>query len=342
MSIIGVSELSSVERAALVSAVHQASIDGDDHSIHDVAVDVAPWIGSADRQRVVDAVLRRRGGLGEIQELLDDDAVTDVLVDGPGVVLVERNGQLERSGVVLDRSGVRLLVDRVARHCRPRPELRRPVAHGVLPGGVRATVVLSPTSASGPSIALRRHRRGAWPLEDLAGSFTSQLRSAIDRRDNIVVVGSTGSGKTSLVAALLAEVPADERVVVIEDVAELAVGERCVRLESDDRTDFRELVATSLRLRPDRIVVGEVRGSEAIDVLHALTSGHRGSMATVHAADGPSALRRLALLSGQGDDSIDVQLVREHWRSAVDRFVVMTRDADGRRTVAATWAGDSQ
>ena len=331
------STLSAAEFGALVSGVHRSSINEDDASIDEHVRRVAPWIGGADFDRVVDAVLRRRSSLGELDAVLADESVTDVLVDGPGTVLVERHGCLEPSGVELDADGVRLLVDRIARHCRPRPERTRPVAHGVLPGGVRATVVLSPTAEPGPVVALRRHRSTGWSLDELAGAHAARLWRALERRETIVVAGPTGSGKTSLVASLLASLDGAERVVVIEDVAELPALPGAVRLESDDRIDFRQLVASSLRLRPDRIVVGEVRGPEAVDVLHALTSGHRGALTTVHAQDGPGAVRRLTLLSGQSDDRVDPALVALHWSEAIDLVVVMRRGSDGRRCVSSVW-----
>ncbi len=336
---MGVSTLSDEEFSALVSGLHRASIADEDEFVATQLDELAPWLPASDARRVVAAVLDRRTGLGEIEVLLADDTVTDVLVDGPGAVVVERAGQLVESGIVLDAEGVRLLVDRVARHCRPRPERLRPIAHGVLPSGTRVTVVLSPTARPGPAVAFRRHRPTGWTLEQLAGEFADRLRTAVDRRESIVVAGATGSGKTSLVAALLASA-ARERLVVVEDVAELPATEGALHLEADERTDFRELVAASLRLRPDRIVVGEVRGAEAVDVLHALTSGHRGAMTTVHASDGASALRRLVLLSGQADDRVDAGLVAEHWRAAIDLVVVMQRHADGSRRVASVWECD--
>jgi len=325
------------ELAALVTELHPLLAVSDQGRGHRLAIvsAIAPWLDHHEADEVLRAVEARLGGFGEVEALLDDTTVTDILINGPGPVMVERNGRLLVSDVVLDRDGLRLLVDRLGRWCRPRPDAQRPISHGVLPSGDRATVVVAPVAVGGPHVAIRRLRSGQVALSQLAEpAVVAQLGDAIDAGLSILIIGPTGSGKTTLLAAMLALVPADERVVVLEDVAELpTAGGHVVRLESGPAADLRALVAASLRLRPDRVVVGEVRGGEALDLLHALTSGHVGGMATLHATSAPEARRRLLLLSGQASDRVDVEVVAQHWRSAFDLIVTMARQADGQRRV---------
>jgi pilus assembly protein CpaF len=330
---------SPAEIAALVSEVHAdlaAHSSSDLGSSQREVSQRAPWLSVAEVERVADLIDRRLYGFGDIEVLLAQPEVTDILVNGPGLVLVERAGELVDSGIALDAAGVRLLVDRVARWCRPRPDARHPVAHAVLPTGDRATVVLPPAAAKGPYVAIRRMPSGGLPLSELADAADAEvLRAAVRARRSILVIGPTGAGKTTLVGALVAEVPASERIVVVEDVAELStVHPHVVRLVAADGADLRALVATSLRLRPDRIVVGEVRGAEAVDLLHALTSGHAGGFATLHATSAAEAHRRLQLLCGQASDTVDPAVMRAQWSGAFDLVVTMKRAHGGRRVVS--------
>lgn len=224
-------------------------------------------------------------GLGPVEALLADEEITDVLVNGPGPVWVERRGRLQRTDVHLGTEEILRAVERLVAPLGLRADRAHPVVDARLADGTRVSVVLPPLAVDGPVLAVRRHRAVAVPLEGCCdGATAAVLRSWLGERRNLVVYGPTGSGKTTLLGALAAELPPGERLVAIEDVAELRLaGDHVVRLEArpgtaegTGRVAVRELVRAALRLRPDRIVVGEVRGAEALDMLWALSTGHRG------------------------------------------------------------------
>lgn len=297
------------------------------------AEEAARWA----RRLAVDLV-----GLGAIEALLEDPDVSDVLVNGPGPVWVERHGRLERTDRVLDAPAVHRAIERLVAPLGLRADRAHPVVDARLPDGTRVSAVLPPLAVDGPVLAVRRHRRASLPLERFCDpTRAGVLRRWVEQRWNLVVYGATGAGKTTLLNALAAELPAGERVVTIEDVAELRLpGEHVVRLEArpgtaegTGRVGVRELVRAALRLRPDRIIVGEVRGAEALDMLWALSTGHRGSMSTLH-ADGPAdAVRRLEALALTGTDALPAAAVRAQVCAAVDGLVGVARGADGSRAV---------
>lgn len=283
-------------------------------------------------------------GLGSLQALLDDPDVSDVLVNGPGDVWVERAGRLQPSGVVVTRREVDRAIERLVAPLGLQADRAHPVVDGRLADGTRVTVVLPPLAVDGPLVAVRRHAARALRLDELASeAVAAVLRDRLSRRRNVVVFGPTGSGKTTLLRSLAAELSPDERIVTVEDVAELRLpGRGTVRLEarpgtSDGigRVGFRELVRVALRLRPDRIVVGEVRGAEAADMVWALSTGHDGSMSTVHAASAPDALRRLTAFAVAGAEGAPADVVRDQVRAAVHVLVGMGRGGDGRRRVTS-------
>ncbi len=310
-------------------------------TVRELLAEEAPLL-AADRLHV--HAVRLAGelvGLGRLESLLDDPAVTDVLVNGPGPVWVERHGRLERTDLVLDRSQIERAVERLVRPLGRRADRNHPVVDARLEDGTRVAVVLDPLAVDGPVLALRRHRSTVVPLADLAGPFTEALVDRVRRRRNVVVHGATGAGKTTLLNALGALVPPTERIVTIEDVAELRLpGEHVVRLESRPgtadgvgRVAVRELVRAALRLRPDRLVVGEVRGAEALDMVWALSTGHDGCMSTVHAASATAAMRRLATLSLAAGEPLPLAAVEAQVRSAVHVLVGVGRLGGARRGV---------
>ena len=283
-------------------------------------------------------------GLGPMQVLLDDPEVTDVLANGPGEVWVERRGRLLRSGVVVQADDIRYAIERLVGPLGLRADRSAPVLDARLADGTRVAAVLAPLAVDGPVLAIRRHLRVRRPLEDLADAATAELlRRLVAERRNLVVYGPTGSGKTTLVNALAAWVDPSERIVTIEDVAELALPDaHVVRLEARPgtadgvgRTGMRELVRAALRLRPDRLVVGEVRGAEAADMVWALSTGHRGGFCTCHAGGPDDALARLETMCLQAGDGVPHEAVRAQVRSAVDVLVGVRRGAGGRRHVHA-------
>lgn len=283
-------------------------------------------------------------GLGVVERLLGDPAVTDVLVNGPGEVWVERAGRLEPTGIELDRAAVARAIERLVGPLGLHADRAHPVVDARLADGTRVTAVLPPVAVDGPVLAVRRHRRDPLPLDSLAPpAVSSLLRDRLLGRRNLVVFGATGSGKTTLLASMARELPDHERIVTVEDVAELRLpGRGVVRLEARPggatgvgRADFRDLVRVALRLRPDRIVVGEVRGAEAADMVWALGTGHDGSMSTVHAPTAADALARLTSFAVAGADGAPVDVVRQQVHAAVHTLVGVERDRDGRRVVAS-------
>jgi pilus assembly protein CpaF len=285
-------------------------------------------------------------GLGPLELLLRDPAVTDVMVNSPDEVWVERAGRLERTDVHFpDADAVHAAVLRVIGPLGLRLDRARPHVDARLPDGSRLHALLPPLAPAGPAVTVRKFASVTHSWEELAaigsvpGEVAELLHTAVDERRSIVVCGRTGTGKTTLLGLLLAGVGGDERVVVIEDSPELRP--RCphvVRLEtrppnaeSAGEVTIRDLVRQSLRMRPDRIVVGEVRGVELVDVLQALATGHEGCMTTVHARAADEALVRLegmALLAG-----LPLEAARAQLQVGLDLLVVCSRGPDGQRGV---------
>lgn len=280
-------------------------------------------------------------GLGPIQALLDDELVTDVLVNGPGEIWVERSGRLVPSGVVVDRDQLDRAVERLVIPLGLRADRAHPIVDARLADGTRVTAVMPPLGVDGPLLAVRRHTLTVVPLERMAGPWVDVLRERLHRRRNLVVFGSTGSGKTTLLRSMAAELPDVERVICVEDVAELRLtGRGVVHLEARPgtaegvgRVGFRDLVRAALRLRPDRIVIGEVRGAEAADMVWALSTGHDGSMSTVHAPSPRDALRRLVSFAMAGSEGTPAEALSDQVHAAVHTLVGVGRCSDGSRQV---------
>jgi pilus assembly protein CpaF len=281
-------------------------------------------------------------GLGPIDVLLGDPTVSDVLVNGPGPVWVERSGQLEPSSLILDRAEVDLLVERIVAPVGRRADPVHPIADARLVDGSRAHIVVPPLAVDGPYVSIRRFGVRDLGLEDLADPAVARLLAARVRdRANIVVSGGTGSGKTTLLNALAAHVHGGDRIVTVEDAAELRLAaEHVVRLEARPaaldgapEVSIRDLVRAALRMRPDRLIVGEVRGGEVADLLTAMTTGHDGSLTTVHANGAAHALGRLELLVQASGLELPVEAVRQHLGAAIDLVVHVERSPDGRRRV---------
>jgi pilus assembly protein CpaF len=298
----------------------------------------------------VDAIV----GLGPLEPLLRDPAVSDVLVNGSGEVWVERAGALERTTVRYPTpDAARAAVERVIAPLGLRLDHASPFVDARLSDGSRLHAVIPPISVDGPVIAVRRFTEAVDRLEALvaAGGVSSAgadlLRNAVVERRNLVVCGGTGSGKTTLLNVLSKEIPPAERVVTVEDAAELRLAGHVVRLEARPpnaeglgAVAMRDLVRHALRLRPDRIIVGEVRGPEALDMVQALSTGHDGSMSTVHANSPEEAMWRLETLAlGAAGGRAHSSVRRQLW-AAVDA-VVHTERRRGGRVVASIAAVDS-
>lgn len=305
-------------------------------------------LGGAARDRLLEAVADAALGLGPLERLMRDPAVTEVMVCRHDRVFVERDGRVEAAEAgFADAAHVLHVVDRILAPLGRRVDESSPMVDARLPDGSRVNVVIPPLAVDGPAVTIRRF--GARPLtaDDLVagGTLTGEalalLADAVAARRNILVTGGTGSGKTTTLAALAGAIPAGERVVTIEDAAELRLPlPHVVRLESRPASlegrgavPIRALVRNALRMRPDRIVIGEVRGGEALDMLAAMTTGHEGSLSTLHASSPADALRRLQLLALMGDLELPWQAVAEQVAAAVDLVVHQARLPDGRRRV---------
>jgi pilus assembly protein CpaF len=296
---------------------------------------------------VADAVARVVAaveGLGALEPLLADGAVSDVLVVGGRPVWVERAGQLERTDVVVPSDEVERLIERIVAPLGLRADRASPLVDARLPDGSRVHAVVPPLAVDGPCLTIRRFGARAVPLAAFATAPVADLlRDAVGRGANLVVAGGTGAGKTTLLNALAAEIPPGQRIITVEDAAELRLPQdHVVRLESRPpnaegigHVPVRELVRNALRMRPDRIVVGECRGAEAFDMLQAMNTGHDGSMTTCHANGVDDALRRIETMVLLADVGLPLLAVREQLASALDVVVHVTRGAGGRRGVAA-------
>jgi pilus assembly protein CpaF len=287
--------------------------------------------------------------LGPIREFLLDDTVTEVMVNGPSEIYIERSGRLYKTPAkFLSDDALLSAIHNVAQYVGREIDADRPILDARLPDGSRVHAIIPPSCRHGASLTIRKFKRDILGLEDFArlGSISETaiefLRIAVRLRKNIVVAGGTGTGKTTFLNALSTAIPADERIVVIEDSSELKLGQgHCVYLESQQgdvdgagTVTIRQLFKASLRMRPDRIIVGEVRSGEALDMVQSMISGHSGSMTTVHATSPRDAMVRLETLSLMSDVDLPVYVARAQVASAINLVVQLTRfTEDGSRKV---------
>jgi pilus assembly protein CpaF len=311
----------------------------------------AAVLDAAGRAELVNRIAERSFGLGPLEPLLRDPEVDEVMVNGAGAVWCERRGRIEPCPEIAFASDgeLRHAIERILAPLGRRVDEAEPLCDARLPDGSRVNVVIPPLAVDGPVLTIRRFRaRGMTPGDLIAnGTWSSALHdflaAAVRARLSILVSGGTGSGKTTTLNALSSFVDARERIITIEDTAELVLQQphvvrleaRPASLEGRGEVSVRRLVRNALRMRPDRIVVGEVRGGEALDMLGAMSSGHDGSLSTVHAGSPEEALRRLetlALMSGVG---LPHAAIREQVASALDLVVHQARMPDGSRRVVA-------
>jgi pilus assembly protein CpaF len=304
----------------------------------------APLLGAGELDTIVRQVSARTAGLGPLEALLADAAITEVMVNAAIGVWVERDGALTRTGLVLDDATVAHLIERIVAPLGLRVDRSSPLVDARLPDGSRVNAVVPPVAIDGPCLTIRRFGARAFELEEFCSPVVADvLRQAIAARRNMLVTGGTGSGKTTLLNSLAACLPPRERIVTIEDAAELRLpGEHVVRLEARPASaegvgaiTIRELVRNALRMRPDRIVVGEVRGAEALDMLQAMNTGHEGSLSTCHANSPDDALRRIETMVLMGDVQLPLAAVREQVHASLDVVVHLARLPDGRRQITA-------
>ena len=287
-------------------------------------------------------------GYGPLEPLLRDDSVTEIMVNTPDRVYVERGGKLELSGVhFVDNSHVLRIIDKIVSQVGRRVDEASPMVDARLPDGSRVNAIIPPLALNGPTLTIRKFSRDPYTMNDLIsfGSLTPKsaqfLAACVKGKLNILISGGTGTGKTTTLNAMSAFIPGDERIVTIEDAAELQLQQehvitlesRPANIEGQGEIKIRELVRNALRMRPDRIIVGEVRGAETLDMLQAMNTGHEGSLTTIHANTPRDALSRLETLVMTAGVELPHRAIREQIASAFDLLVQIQRLVDGSRRI---------
>ena len=338
-----------VERRRADAAAGRTAQGGLERAVAELVDDEAALLPSDRRDELRELILRDTVGLGPLETLLADDRVEEVMVNGPREVYVERGGRIERTAVAFpSEQALRDAIERILAPLGRRVDELSPMADARLGDGSRVNVVIPPLAVDGPALSIRRFsasRPGPDELvanETITDGLRELLAVAVSTRRSVLVSGGTGSGKTTLLNALSSFIPATERVVTIEDAAELRLQQpHVVRLESRPASvegrgevTVRDLLRNALRMRPDRIVIGEVRGAEALDLLTALNTGHDGALSTVHANSPEDALRRLETLALMAGVGLPHAAVREQLGRGLDLVVHMARLSGGARVVA--------
>lgn len=300
-------------------------------------------------KQLYDMVMDELFGFGPIEPLLRDDSITEVMVNGPRAVYVEQKGKITLTSVrFANDEHVLKVIDRIIRPLGRRIDRKWPMVDARLPDGSRVNAIIPPCAIDGPSITIRKFAKKKLTVEDLIrfGSMTPEmaefLRACVVSRLNIIVSGGTGSGKTTLLNVLSNFIPSDERIVTIEDSAELKLAqEHVVRLESKPpeidgtgRVTINDLVINSLRMRPERIVIGECRGGETMAMLQAMNTGHDGSLSTLHANSPRDAIARMETMAMMAGMDMPLRVIREQIASAIDLIVQQTRLEDGSRKIS--------
>ena len=300
------------------------------------------------RRIVFEDVVNEMAGYGPIQPLLDDPTVTEVMVNGPTNVYAERGGRLELTGICFeDEAHLLRIIDRIILPLGRHVDGDRPTVDARLPDGSRVNAVVRPVAIDGPSLTIRRFPKERLTearlieFNTLTPTMAEFLEACVKARLNVVISGGTGSGKTTLLNVLSGHIPESERIVTIEDAAELQLQQaHVVRLETKPAnmdglgaTTVRDLVRNTLRMRPDRIVVGECRGGEALDMLQAMNSGHDGSLTTLHANTPRDALSRLETMVLMAGTELPIKNVRQYISAAIDLIVQQSRLRDGSRKI---------
>jgi pilus assembly protein CpaF len=337
---LDVSKLDALEPAMVSAKVTQAineTLDEDGRLLTDL-----------DRQRLITEIKNELLGLGPLEPLLHDDDITDILVNGHGQVYVEKFGKLHLTNVTFqDDPHLMLIIDRIVSQVGRRVDESSPMVDARLRDGSRINAIVPPLALDGPSLSIRRFGKRRYDINALVakGSVMREmvdfLAAIVRARLNIIVCGGTGSGKTTMLNCLWAFVPNDERIVTVEDSAELSMQQphvvrletRPPNLEGKGEVTQRELVRNCLRMRPDRIIVGEVRGAEVFDMLQAMSTGHDGSIATIHANSPRECVGRLEMMMMLAGFSIPQRAMRQQIASAVNMIVHVSRLSDGTRKV---------
>ncbi|MDW8064448.1 MAG: CpaF family protein [Anaerolineae bacterium] len=301
-----------------------------------------------ERQRLFEQIVAEILGFGPLEPLLKDDTITEIMVNGPKKVYIERHGKIERTNVVFeDDEHLMRIIERIVAPLGRRVDESMPYVDARLPDGSRVNIVIPPISLIGPVVTIRKFYRTPLTVDDLVrlGSATAEvmefLKACVQAKINIVVSGGTGSGKTTLLNILSGFIPEGERIVTIENAAELQLRQEHVvtletrppNIEGKGEITMRDLVINALRMRPDRIIVGECRGGEAFDMLQAMNTGHEGSMTTIHANTPRDALARLENMVLMAGTDLPHRAIREQIAMAIDLIVQTARLRDGSRKI---------
>lgn len=342
-------------RLELIERRRQEAVSGGEQPplgerIAELVAERAGMLSESSRAKLVDRIVRETVGLGPLEELLADPEVEEVMVNGPDQVWVERRGRLQRAAARFEgEEQLRDVIERILGPLGRRVDELSPMADGRLADGSRVNVVIPPLAVDGPAVSIRRfgaRRPDAEQLER-SGSIPTEpmevLREAVAAARSVLISGGTGSGKTTVLNALSAFIGPGERVITVEDAAELRLRRpHVVRLETrpasvegEGGVSIRDLVRNALRMRPDRLIIGEVRGAEAMDLLVALNTGHRGALSTVHANSPADALRRLEMLAMMAGLEVPYELVRRQLAGGLELVLHLERDAGGGRRAIA-------
>lgn len=305
-------------------------------------------LGRVERQRLLEQLTAEIMGFGPLEPLLRDNSIDEIMVNGPNMIYIERHGKIERVPARFDGdSHVYRIIDRIVAPLGRRVDEGQPFVDARLPDGSRVNVIIPPLALNGPTITIRKFAKTPMTAEDLIkrNAFTNEfnefIKACVKARLNVVVSGGTGTGKTTLLNIFSSFIPNDERIITIEDAAELQLRqEHVITLESrpkniEGRGEITrgDLVVNALRMRPDRILVGECRSGEALDMLQAMNTGHEGSMTTVHANSPRDALHRLETMVLMAGYDLPLKAIREQISSALDIVVQLERMRDGSRKV---------
>lgn len=305
-------------------------------------------LNETERRLIIQAIQDEMLGLGPIEPLLSDPSVSDILVNGPFQVFAERRGKIEATDVQFDNEAHLLrVIDRIVSRIGRRVDEMSPMVDARLPDGSRVNAVIPPLSIDGPLLSIRRFAVVPFTVQDLIGlgaltaGMAELIQGLVKARVNLLVSGGTGSGKTTLLNVMSSSIPADERIITIEDAAELQLQQpHVVRMESrppniegKGEISQRDLLRNSLRMRPDRIIMGEVRGAEVLDMLQAMNTGHDGSMTTIHANSARDALTRLEHMLGMAGLKAESRAIRQQISAALSVVIQVSRLSDGQRKV---------
>mgnify|MGYP003935559281 CR=1 FL=1 len=307
-------------------------------------------ISQMDKTKLLEMILNDSVGYGPLEPLLHDDEITEIMVNAPDEVYIERNGNITLSNVTFkNHEHIRHIIDRIVAPIGRRIDESSPLVDGRLEDGSRINAAIPPVALHGPVLTIRKFKKNPYTMNDLIGFRTLSpkmaqfLQAVVASKMNIIISGGTGSGKTTLLNVLSAAIPVGERIITIEDMAELRLNRkntvsleaRPANMEGSGEITIRQLVRNALRMRPDRIIVGEVRGGEALDMLQAMNTGHEGSLTTIHANSPQDAMSRLEAMILMSNPSMTAEVIRPYITAAIHLVVQTLRLSDGSRKIVS-------